>query len=518
MLKKNAIYFGLSIMALSYTVLSITLPDAIEQSLVPIFDKHGLELIVARTMQVFFISLIAVGVTTDIIGAKRSMIIGTILVLLGNLIFGQSDSLSEALVGRGLIGAGASFVWISIISLYAKNFPKSIFILALAFTIALEELIHIYGNTILTLVLQSSPWRHYLYALCPLGIITAMTCYILLIDFIKDNEQPSRLSDIERIFINSNLWLIGLVLAGGLFAIELFSSPMGIKSLQQLILNHPVSVAKMGNYFQLLSCVGAILVGLITYKVHKYRLLLIVGYGFAAIGLTILCYIENIQTGTMIILFVIIAFFLGSYIINYKFVRNLFRYHSLASAYALITFISFLGVTALSVILKHSLHDLLSNIPIGNMHILVSNDIRTTLTVIPVILVINILMITFIKIKPHDHRIKRLAVPVTIGSELRSYWHGRQPLGRTFWGLHILGSILFGFIIAAILITFNISILPEYFASIKIMILPYSVLTAVCVWRAAERQTLSRSLKNFVRSVVVVDIAGAFSLLALTLV
>lgn len=80
---------------------------------------------------------------------------------------------------------------------------------------------------------------------------------------------------------------------------------------------------------------------------------------------------------------------------------------------------------------------------------------------------------------------------------IRNLWRGKYPLWLTFWAFYVLGYAVSVGLTA--LITPNFHTQPWRWLSAMLLVVPYSVLSAVGVWRSADAYPLTRWWPNMAK-------------------
>lgn len=162
-----------------------------------------------------------VGVTVDRIGARRSLLLGCILALIGVFIFANTQLIHVALAGRFLIGLGAAFGYVTALKIASLWLPRKIFATATGFLTGAGMIAAIATDNYLTHLVRIAPFHHVLLFPAYVGV----ALFILILLFVKnktgvnaDNQTiPTTTSyatlcrQLWGIMKMPQMWLIGLV-------------------------------------------------------------------------------------------------------------------------------------------------------------------------------------------------------------------------------------------------------------------------------------------------------------------
>lgn len=101
-------------------------PASIAQDLALAFDTTAASLgvLAATYFYVYTLMQIPTGVLVDTLGPRRILLLGGIVSFVGSLWFGLASDLSQALIGRTLVGLGVSVTFIAMLKIIALSFEE----------------------------------------------------------------------------------------------------------------------------------------------------------------------------------------------------------------------------------------------------------------------------------------------------------------------------------------------------------------------------------------------------------
>ena len=101
-------------------------PASIAQDLALAFDTTAASLgvLAATYFYVYTLMQVPTGVLVDTLGPRRILLIGGVVSFVGSLWFGLAPDLSNALIGRTLIGLGVSVTFIAMLKIIALSFEE----------------------------------------------------------------------------------------------------------------------------------------------------------------------------------------------------------------------------------------------------------------------------------------------------------------------------------------------------------------------------------------------------------
>lgn len=162
-----------------------------------------------------------VGVTVDRLGARRSLMLGCIIALIGVLIFANTQIFGLALVGRFLIGLGAAFGYVTALKIASLWLPRQYFASATGFVTGGGMLAAIVTDNYLTHLMTIAPFHHVLLFPSFVGIVLFAFIFLFVKkrrDFDENYAAELRLTSYKQlsrqlldIFKRPQMWLIGVV-------------------------------------------------------------------------------------------------------------------------------------------------------------------------------------------------------------------------------------------------------------------------------------------------------------------
>lgn len=101
-------------------------PASIAQDLALAFDTTAASLgvLAATYFYVYTLMQVPTGVLVDTLGPRRILLIGGVVSFIGSLWFGLAPDLSQALIGRTLVGLGVSVTFIAMLKIIALSFEE----------------------------------------------------------------------------------------------------------------------------------------------------------------------------------------------------------------------------------------------------------------------------------------------------------------------------------------------------------------------------------------------------------
>jgi MFS family permease len=151
---------------------------------------------------------VPVGLLMDRIGPRRLMTAAAAVAAAGSLIFAASEAIAGAYVGRMLIGAGAAFSWVGVLTVLTQWFPARRFALFTGMAQAMGMAGAIFGQTPLALSVEQAGWRATVVFIAGIGFAIAIGIWLVVRD--KPHASASSegvLASLKVLLSNRETWL-----------------------------------------------------------------------------------------------------------------------------------------------------------------------------------------------------------------------------------------------------------------------------------------------------------------------
>jgi MFS family permease len=154
---------------------------------------------------------IPVGLLMDRIGPRRLMTGAAALAAGGSLIFAASEAIAGAYLGRLLIGAGAAFSWVGVLTILTQWFPAGRFALFTGMAQAMGMAGAIFGQTPMAISVDQVGWRTTVVFIAAIGFAIAIGAWLIVRD--KPHASASSVgigASLKVLLGNRETWLNAL--------------------------------------------------------------------------------------------------------------------------------------------------------------------------------------------------------------------------------------------------------------------------------------------------------------------
>jgi len=317
--------WGLSVLAYVICFFHSLSMGVIRESLISEFSlsESAFSQISTAYFYVYLMMQIPSGILVDIIGPRTTVAAGTMLSVVGSLLFANATGFGALFLGRLVIGLGVSVIFISIIKLQAIWFEPDKFGRMSGLTCFIGTMGGVLAQTPLAVLIAKVSWRgaFNIVALCS-GIISVLVYF-----YAKDGEKNANYNiekisigeSMKEIFANKQTWPPFLLYAGFYGTFVVISGIWGTSFMSEV---YGISVIEGSKYISMIvlgSAFGAILIGWISDRMKRRKLPILI-YALAYIGLWgVLVFYGNGKPplGCMLLLLFTLGFFSQGFVLSW---------------------------------------------------------------------------------------------------------------------------------------------------------------------------------------------------------
>jgi len=319
-----------------YTFIQLNAFNAIDHDLMRAFHLNALEL--GRLGSIYFyanaLCLFPAGLLLDRFSAKKILLSATIVATIGTFIFGSADTYATAAIGRFIVGASASFSFLSCMRLASRWFPSHKLALASGVIVTMAMTGGLLAQTPLTYLSQMIGWRAAMHYNSLLGLIIFIAIFIIVKDYPRGAEAREKsdhakiqniglLKSIKLVLLNPQNWLGGIYTA-------LLNSPVfllgAIFGMHYLVQVHHLTILE-ASYATTVFFVGIIfgapVFGWFSDYIQRRILPMLLGAFFSLVTILILMYVPDLSLSQIIFLFFLIGFITSSQVLSYPLIAEL---------------------------------------------------------------------------------------------------------------------------------------------------------------------------------------------------
>ncbi|MBV7292152.1 MFS transporter [Corynebacterium sp. TAE3-ERU16] len=151
-------------------------------------DASRVAVFTAVQVGVYSLAQIPMGLAVDRFGPRRMLVVGAVIMAVGQIILGSTGSFTVAVSARVLIGAGDATAFLSVLRMLPNWFPLRRAPLMMQLTSALGQLGQVLSAVPFAAILYSRGWSTAFVSLGASGLIVAVAASLV----IRDVPEPTR--------------------------------------------------------------------------------------------------------------------------------------------------------------------------------------------------------------------------------------------------------------------------------------------------------------------------------------
>ena len=370
-------------------------PSVMSQQLMQTYDLNAGSFghLSAIYYYVYIPMQLLVGLLLDRYGPRRLLTMATFSCCVGAYLFAGSNVLFVAECGRFLMGFGSAFAFVGVLKCASIWLPPTRFGLISGLALALGMLGGVLGVVFLTLLVNFLGWRATCFWAAAFGILLAFALYAVIRD---KNEhanfkvQPTQLHSVKlvwpellRIFRNPQIWINGIVGCLLYMSLSTFAELWQIPYLKQGLGFTSEEAANGASMIFLGWGIGGPLMGWLSDKLRRRRILMTIGGFVAACLLLIVFYLPIIGHATILLIFFFSGLFCSTQVLIFPISREISPPVLTGTALAITNMITMLGGLLVPVV-GMVLDRLWDGSIVNGIRIYSEHDYRVALSIIPV--------------------------------------------------------------------------------------------------------------------------------------
>ncbi len=319
-----------------YEFIQLNLFNAIDVQLMQAFHLDAEQL--GQLSSMYFYAnaafLFPAGILLDRFSTKKLLLFAVTLCTVGTFAFGLAETYLTAAIGRGLVGWGASFCFLSCIRLASRWFPPSKMAFVTGVVVTMAMLGGLAAQTPMAILSGLVGWRHAVLIDASIGIFVAIAIACLVQDR-PPNSHDTVAADkahlqslgfwrsIGLVLKNKNNWFGGLYTSLMNLPVFLLGALFGIHYLTQV---HHIS-AIQASYATTMFFVGIIFgapaFGWFSDRIGRRVMPMLIGAVVSLAVFSVLMFVPDLSLSTLIFLFFAIGFVTSSQVLSYPTIAEL---------------------------------------------------------------------------------------------------------------------------------------------------------------------------------------------------
>jgi MFS family permease len=304
---------------------------------------------------------IPTGVLVDSWGARRLLILGSVLAAVGTFIFGSTTNVAVAMAGRGLVGAATAVGWVVTLKLATHWFPSNRFAMLSGLGLMIGNIGALVAQVPLRLGVEQFGWRP-----VALGSAVIVAGIALVAWALVKNDPAERgfashapsilqktdhlslwqlLKGFKHVFAYRNTWLIFFAQGGFVGAMVAFTGLWGPAFLKVRYGLPATTAAAVCSVMIVCWAVASPICGHLSDKIGRRKPIYLSGAIAATIGLAIMFYVPGLPLPVFVVVAGLSSFACGAVILGFAFAKESVPVHFLGTVSGAINVGNMVGPT-----------------------------------------------------------------------------------------------------------------------------------------------------------------------------
>jgi len=279
---------------------------------------------------------IPIGILVDSLGARRLLVLGSVLAAAGTFLFSSTDSFAVACAGRAVTGAATAVGWVVTLKLATHWFPSRIFATLSGLGLLIGNIGALFAQVPLRLLVESFGWRS-------VGMASAVFIFsmgMLALAAVRDDPSQAGFTSYApevlrggrpagqsgwgflRIFRYTNTWLIFFAQGGFVGAILSFTGLWGPPFLRARFGLAPTDTALICSLMIVCWASASLLCGFLSDRLGKRKPIYVTGAALAALGWLVMFYLPGLPLFGFVAVAALTSFAAGSVILGFAYAKE----------------------------------------------------------------------------------------------------------------------------------------------------------------------------------------------------
>ncbi|MEW5983628.1 MAG: MFS transporter [Acidobacteriota bacterium] len=281
---------------------------------------------------------IPTGVLVDSWGARRLLILGSVLAAAGTFVFGWTSNVALGMAGRGLVGAATAVGWIVTLKLATHWFPSPRFAMLTGLGLMIGNIGALFAQVPLRLGVERFGWRPVAIGSAAIVVcISALAWALVRNDPVERGYASHAPSELQRtdhlsiwhllkgfkqVFAYRNTWLIFLAQGGFVGTMIGFTGLWGPPFLRARFDIPSTTAAAICSVMTICWAVASPICGHLSDKIGRRRPIYLSGAVAATIGFAVMFYVPGLPLWLFVALAGVSSAACGAVILGFAFAKE----------------------------------------------------------------------------------------------------------------------------------------------------------------------------------------------------
>jgi sugar phosphate permease len=281
---------------------------------------------------------IPTGVLVDSWGARRLLILGSVLAAVGTFVFGATAQVGVAMAGRALVGAATAVGWVVTLKLATHWFPSARFAMLTGLGLMIGNIGALFAQVPLRLGVEQFGWRPVAIGSALIVVAIAGLAWALVRNDPVEKGFASHapaalqktnhlsvwqlLKGFKHVFAYRNTWLIFLAQGGFVGTMIGFTGLWGPPFLRQRFDMPATTAAAVCSIMTVCWAVASPICGHLSDKIGRRKPIYLGGAVVAAIGCTVMFFVPGLPLWVFIGVAAVSSAACGAVILGFAFAKE----------------------------------------------------------------------------------------------------------------------------------------------------------------------------------------------------
>ncbi len=279
---------------------------------------------------------IPTGILADYWGPRKLLTAGAFVAALGGFLFAGAPDLLVANIGRFLIGGSVGVAWVSVLKLSTTWFPPRRYAMTSGLALFCGVVGAVSAGVPLRILVDSFGWRPVMLFSAGITLAVAAAIWIVVRDdpsergrlsFLPSAAPNSRspgfaLSDLLKVFLYPNTWLLSIGPSGLVGPLLAFSGLWGIPFLTTQYGLTPTKSAALTSTLLVAWAGAGPIIGALSDRIGRRKPLYVWGCLLATAGWSVILYVPDLPLWVLTSLITLVGLSSSGMILGFAFVKE----------------------------------------------------------------------------------------------------------------------------------------------------------------------------------------------------
>lgn len=305
-------------------------PNVMSSELMQSFhvDAAGLGVISGAYYITYTLMQVPVGMLYDKFGPRKLLSLACFFCAIGAVIFGMTENIVAASVGRMFMGVGSAFAFTGCLFLVHRWFPPRYFALMAGCVMIMSAIGSIIGETPLAKAVELYGWRSTINFIAIIGFLLSVMIFIIVRDspanseFHDTEDHSGEMSRLREVLLNKQTWAVAFYAFTSWAPILTVPAFIGVLFVKSAYGVSTTSAASAMTMAWLGIAVGSPLLGWLSDRIQRRTILLSINSFLGFIAISLVVYLPSMGYAWLYLWLFIFGFAAGAQSLTFAVVKD----------------------------------------------------------------------------------------------------------------------------------------------------------------------------------------------------